>query len=538
MAHIDEMTCLQYLDGALDAARGAQLRSHTEGCRECAALLRALQQESLLLQSAMHEADEPVPARLLNPAAKEKLPWVWMTLLGFASAGIYAVWTIVNDTLDTVSQAGFSGLNLFNVALFNSTFWSGWGDVMDMIQVLAALTLVVPAIWLVWRYRRRVSTAAMVLATMAGILALPSAAHAAEVEKSKQNYTLAAGDTVKDDLIVMGGNVRIDGTVEGDLIAFAQSVTVTGRVTGDLIVFTQRLRIEGTIEGDVRTFNNTMTLEGSVAKNVMVFCETLETLDKSEVGGSMTVFGKTITFDGRTARDMMAFGDNITLNGHAGGDVQMSGGHLTVGDSAVIQGKAEWRSRNEPDVSPKATLASAFEVTKPVRKARYSDPGFYFGQVIRFGVSLVFGIVILLLLPGFFREVVGATRQYGPAFGFGAISLIVVPILAVIACITIVGLAVGISSLLLYIIGLYSAKVIVGTWLGQQMLGRSITTGGLIGRMALGLAVLRIAAALPYIGGWITLAYCVWALGAIALTVNNRLRSGPALPAEPATVAV
>ncbi len=535
MAHISEMTCLQYLDGQMDTANRAEFQAHIGECGECAALLRALQRESLLLQSALMEADEAVPARLLNPAAKEKLPWVWMTLLGFASAGVYTFVTTMSSAMDNIGQAGFGSNNLLNMAIFTGTFWSGWGDVMMLMQIAAALTLGVPAVWLFWRHRRRVSPAVMMFATFVAALMLPARASAAEIDKGKQSYTLAAGEVVKDDLIVMSGNVRIDGTVEGDLIAFAQSVTITGRVTGDLIVFTQRLRVDGQVDGDVRTICNTLTVEGAVARNVMVFGETIETTAKSQIDGSLTAFAKTLTFDGRTARDMLVFGDNITLNGPAGGDVSMAGKHLTVGDSAEVQGKAEWRSANQPEVSSKAKLASPFVVTKPTRRERYSDPDFYFGQVVRLGVSFIFGMVALLLMPAFFREAVGATRQYGPALGFGAISLIVVPILGLIACITIVGLAVGISAMLLYIIALYSAKVVVGTWLGRQLLGNTSTTGGLIGRMAVGLLILRIAGALPYVGFWISLAYWIFGLGGIALAIYNRMRSdAPPVAMEPA----
>ena len=40
------------------------------------------------------------------------------------------------------------------------------------------------------------------------------------------------------------------------------------------------------------------------------------------------------------------------------------------------------------------------------------------------------------------------------------------------------------------------------------------------------------------IGFCVTLAYCILGLGAIALAIYNRMRSAPALPAEPAPVAV
>ena len=50
MSHFDEMTCLLYLEGQLDADHAEGVRTHAAGCAECRGLLRALQTESVWLR--------------------------------------------------------------------------------------------------------------------------------------------------------------------------------------------------------------------------------------------------------------------------------------------------------------------------------------------------------------------------------------------------------------------------------------------------------------------------------------------------------
>ncbi len=91
-------------------------------------------------------------------------------------------------------------------------------------------------------------------------------------------------------------------------------------------------------------------------------------------------------------------------------------------------------------------------------------------------------------------------------------------------CITIVGLGVGISALLLWLIAIYAAQVLVGAWLGEKVLGASAGVGAALGRLALGLAILRVLGMLPYLGWWISFVAVIWGIGAVALASYKNMR--------------
>ena len=76
MTHFDEMTCLLYIDGQLDAARAREIDVHLSECAACRSLLRALQQEAVMLSSALAEDNEAMPARLLGEQARAMPSWI------------------------------------------------------------------------------------------------------------------------------------------------------------------------------------------------------------------------------------------------------------------------------------------------------------------------------------------------------------------------------------------------------------------------------------------------------------------------------
>jgi hypothetical protein len=104
-----------------------------------------------------------------------------------------------------------------------------------------------------------------------------------------------------------------------------------------------------------------------------------------------------------------------------------------------------------------------------------------------------------------------------------------VPILAIIACVTIVGLAIGITGLLLWFLAMYTAQIFVGTLIGEFILGKADGFGPTVARLALGLVLLRIARSVPYVGGWITFAVIVWGMGAVAVALYKNVKRQPAL---------
>jgi len=527
MWHFDEMTCVQYLDGQLDRTRAAELAAHVEGCGECRQLLRALEEETRLLHAALTEEDEAVPARLLSPPSREPASWAWVTAVGFACLGVYTLWTgLIEPWLAELGKAGFGEGNLLAMLFFGGVFWKGWGDMLNSLQLLAMVTLGILGVVALVRSGKRWTTMAMVMSALAGLLLLPTGAVAAEIVKGKQSFTLAEGQTLDNDLILTCGAARIDGTVNGDVIAFGRSITINGLVTGYVIAFGERLTVNGTVDGDVRAFASVLNLNGQVAKNVMAFVSVLEVDQKAQVGGSLTTFVAQAALEGKVGRDILAFGEDFDLNGPIGGAVDARGARMRIGPSADIQGKVRFKGREKPEVAEGAKLSAGepeFELLKRRRGYDYTSGKFYLWRAIWWGAAFLFGLAVALVAPGLFRDGVRAGDRYGAALGAGLVALILTPVVAIIACLTLVGIPLGIAGVLLWAVAMYGAQVFLGTWIGTKLMGEPSGFGATMGCLAVGLLVIHVAVVLPYVGGWIRLAVLLLGMGAMTLALYKRM---------------
>ncbi len=530
------MTCLLYLDGQLDQERGRELQAHARSCAACRTLLAALEDESSLLRGALTEENEPVPARLLSPQAQDVVPWGWIAGLGFAGAGLYSAWMgIFEPMVQNLNMAGFDETTGASMLFFGGVFWKGWDSLMTLVNIAAVATLGGLLFYLWRRSRLRTPSLAVVFSALLWLLVLPAPAGAIEIKKAEA-YTLPSGETVKGDLIFLGGSVRIDGTVDGDLIVFCADLTVNGHVTGDVISFSKTGRIEGQVDGDIRTFGNTIIVNGNVAKSATLFTETLNVDSKAQIGGTLMSFSQSLDLDGRVARDVLAFMQRAQLGGVIGGSATLKGDRLAISSAAEIAGPVEFEGNREPNVSPQAKLAAGpVKFKKIERKPQYSQPGFYWRKTLSWGAGLMFGVLMLLLMPDFMRESQRDAGRYGPSFGAGLVTLVATPIVACIICFTVVGIGIAVGSLLLYVVALYAAQVPVSLWLGERMLGRGDSMMARIGRLALGLLVVRIAWNLPMISFFVGLIVLCWGLGALVLAIARRIRPEPVYaPSQPA----
>jgi cytoskeletal protein CcmA (bactofilin family)/predicted anti-sigma-YlaC factor YlaD len=519
--HFDEMACLLYLDGQLDAARSQELAAHVDECPSCRELLVALQRETTLLSSALTEESESIPARLLGERTRHLPVWAWTLAFGVLAAGIYWLWIDgIGPLFDQLSNAGFGGTDLFSMIVFSGAFWEGWSDIMDAIQIGALILVAIVAIgWLRHRLRRPVAVVVVVAALLLAI-ALPQSASAADVRRGR-SILIPTGEVVHNDLVVAGPSVRIDGVVEGDVIAFTRSLTVTGHVTGDVIAFAGNAIIDGVVDGNVRVFSRSVNLQGAIGKNVSAFTNSLEFASKGNVGGGAIVLAADVDLDGKIQRDLMGLIGRADLEGLVGGEVWIRGGSLEVASTAEIRGPATFEGPQQPVVETGAKLASPIrtEITQEMRRRRGTEVRTVGHAILSYVALLGVGILLLLIFPGFFRATIRATGGIGLPIGIGALALITGAFLLVLGVLLLfVGVGAGVASVMAYAPILYVAHVFVGMWLGNRIRGESSdNTGAIIGRMALGLLILRLVELIPVAGWLVWLAVILWGTGAVLM---------------------
>jgi anti-sigma factor RsiW len=521
MIHFDEMACLLYLEGQLEPPRAREMAAHIHECAACRTLLQALERESRVLAAALAEDNEAMPARLLSTRGWGVSSWVWTFAFGVFAVGAYWLWTdSVDPWLQQLSSAGFGGTDLVSMLLFSGAFWEGWSEMIDVMQIAALVIVGISAIGLIRRRLRRFATIAVVMSALALALALPQPASAVEVRRG-ESVLVPAAEVIHTDLIVSGASVRVDGTVEGDLIAFTGMLIVTGHVTGDIIAFTGQMRMEGTVDGNIRVISHTVAIDGAVSKNVMYIGNTFDLTGKGQVGGSLTSVAGDADLDGRIHRDLLGMIRRTSLDGKIGGQMWLRGRNLAIGSTAEIGGPATFRGSRQPVIASGAKLASPLHIEREEenRRLMFSAVRLTVNEIVGFGAALVLGVLLVTVLPGFFRTTLRETGRIGLPIGVGALALIAGAFLLVLgALLLLVGVGAGVASVLGLAPILYIAQVFVGAWLGNKILGEAPdVTSAVVGRIALGLLILRLAGLVPVLGVLVQLAVLFWGTGAVLM---------------------
>jgi hypothetical protein len=244
--------------------------------------------------------------------------------------------------------------------------------------------------------------------------------------------------------------------------------------------------------------------------------------------GDLVVFHGSSTVDGTVNGSLTAFDAPVTISGRVLGDVVVFRGRVQLASGANVTGDVV--SQNDPIVAAGATIGGT---TRRVQTHVNWDGFGWAGRLVWWlAVSistLLIGLVLLWLIGRGATRIVDAGRTgIGPSIGWGLLAFFGLPILAVIALVTIVGIPLGLGLLaalaLIYTLG-YTATAWI---IGRRILS---TRTAWVVAFLLGWAILRVLALIPIVGGLIWFAAVVFGLGALAVTIWRARSTSPAAPA-------
>jgi len=388
-------------------------------------------------------------------------------------------------------------------------------------------------------FRRRIrrgSALALVFAGFCTVLAAPSGASATEM-RHEERLTIGKDEVIHSDLYAAGGRIRVEGTIEGDLVVAGGDIEISGHVLGDVLSTSGNLRVIGQVDGSVRSYAGNVSVKGTVGRNVMVAGGDVNIDRDAKIGGSLTSFAGHESLDGHVGRDLLAMGGQVTITGDIQGSAKIWSGELIIDSSARMGGPIDFKSDNPPQVSSGAKLAYPVHYEKPKHRDDYRTVHYYIWQVIWAAAYILFGLVLFALMPKFSEDAVKSAENYGASAGLGVLVGFGLPIAACIACVTVVGLFVGLATLSLWYGALYFGAVIIGAVVGQWLMGRTDELWPLIGRMVVGVVIVRLLTIVPHVGWVFKYGAAIWGIGAISLAVYRRFQPviAPGAPSAPYT---
>ena len=232
--------------------------------------------------------------------------------------------------------------------------------------------------------------------------------------------------------------------------------------------------------------------------------------------GDLVVFHGSATVDGTVDGSVTAFDAPVTISGRVNGDVVVFNGRVELRSGANVTGDVV--SQSAPVVASGATIGG----TSRRLQTNTNWEGFGWAGRLAWWLAvsvstLVVGLVLLWLVGRGAGRILEAGRtRIGPSIGLGLLLFFGLPILAIIALVTVVGIPLGIG-LLAALLLIYALGYGAAAWI----LGRSILRGPTSWFLAFlaGWAILRVVALIPILGGLVWFAAVVVGLGALALAI-------------------
>ena len=350
--------------------------------------------------------------------------------------------------------------------------------------------------------------------------------------RSGQTIAVASGEVVDSDLYVAANSIIIDGTINGDVWAAGNSITVNGVVNGSVMAVGRTVNINGDVGHAVRAGGETIIVNGDVSGDVIVGCSQAHIASTAKIGGDLLFGAGNARIAGLIEGNAKGNGGEVAISNEVEGNIDVEVESLTILPTANIKGNLTYTSEQEANIQTGAQVGGATTHKLPEVKekqaktfpfALFSGIG---GKVTGFLMALIAGLVIILLAPRRLTSIAEAIRSRpGPSVGWGALILFATPIAAIIVCITIVGIPVGLIALALWGIAIYLAQIPVGLFIGRWILSHFREVKGktiMIGALALGLVILRLLRLIPHLGFFIALAVILFGLGAVVVSERRR----------------
>jgi hypothetical protein len=252
---------------------------------------------------------------------------------------------------------------------------------------------------------------------------------------------------------------------------------------------------------------------------------------EGETVHTAVIFNGNATIDGTVAETLVVFNGRTEITGTVGEDLIVFNGSVVLRSGSRVGGDVV--SRQTPQIEDGATVGGGVDDLET--RWDYWDVTFVgrFVWWLAYSVStLVLGLVLLLLAPGLDPASVRALRdRLGGTIGFGLLLFVVLPIVAVLLFVTIVGIPLGLF-LLLALALVYS----IGYVVGALALGRRVVKEDSSRYLAflVGWGGLRLIGLIPFLGGLAWLIGTVVGLGTLWLT--TRAKPAVLTPAAPASM--
>jgi len=259
------------------------------------------------------------------------------------------------------------------------------------------------------------------------------------IDKTQQDDTYRAGETIK-----------VDAIVQGDLVIAGGKLIINDSINGDLTAAGGELFINNYIADDARIAVGKVTIDSEIGDDLVVFGGEVIITENAVIHGNLKCFAGNIDFNGEVIGKLEIKGADVKINGTVKETSKITGEDLIIGSNAKFYKTVEyWSSDGEIDFNNSLVNTEAqFNEDLGEEKSQLSLTTFGIASLALWVFYILSAFLVILVLHALFRNafsiaVEGLETNLLKSFGFGLIYLIGIPMAILIAFLMIIGIPLG-----------------------------------------------------------------------------------------------
>lgn len=271
---------------------------------------------------------------------------------------------------------------------------------------------------------------------------------------------------------------------------------------------------------------NTINISNATDKDIFVAGKDVSI--NGSVGRDAYLVGSNVSVNSKIGRNIYVFASSFTIGDSAiiDGDINISAANISIADGAIINGTVTYSSSAVANIPSSIKtnvikdLSDGTEHVKHTPSFVSTIKNIVFWTIANF---ILFALT-LLIAPGLFKKVsdvnrVNSVGTYFKSLGFGLLLLIAVPFIAILLMLTLIGMPFSFISLFLYITSLIYSTTFVGYLVGDTIFKDNMNNylKGL-----LGILIVEILKVIPFIGGLVSFATILIALGLLIVAIFRK----------------
>ena len=354
---------------------------------------------------------------------------------------------------------------------------------------------------------------------------------------------------VYEDLYIAGGTITINAAIHGDLICAGGTIIINDTVTNDILVAGGNVTFNGFVGDDIRCAGGELVIQKSITGDLVIAGGKVTVNKDVVIGDGLLVSGGDIAFNGTVKNSVKAVAGNVVFTGTALKDIDIRGGKLEmngivngtsiisapeiiIGSNASFNNNVRyWNKKGSLDFKNTIKSGNAvYDSTLKIQTGRW----YYFGGITV--LALLWYVGMALLMIGIMQYLFSTVMQKAgdtvfnktlKSLGFGLLFFIAVPVAAIIAFITVIGVPVGLFLLFNFIVIVLLASVVSAVVAANWFNNRNHYKWSYwkLVFAALGIfVVFKMISFIPFFGGLIIFLIACISFGAILLNIKWRIK--------------